>query len=195
MADENMENTSPKDQENPEGHISQEELDNLVESQMQEDRGETGEGSGSSEEDERAIEEQMQAAFDSEADSADADTGPGTGNDQSNSIDGDSVKMPNVVKQVEFPQFKSDNKKVESQNIGLLLDVNLPVSIELGRTTMAIEDILNLGPGSVVELNKLAGEPVDLLVNNKMIAKGEVVVVDENFGIRVTHLIATQDRY
>ncbi|RKX19163.1 MAG: hypothetical protein DRP26_03940, partial [Candidatus Zixiibacteriota bacterium] len=61
-------------------------------------------------------------------------------------------------------------------------------------TNMAIEDILNLGPGSVVELDKLAGEPVDLLVNNKLLAKGEVVVVDENFGLRVTSMISPQDR-
>jgi len=71
--------------------------------------------------------------------------------------------------------------------------VPLPVSIELGRTTMTIEDILNLGPGSIVELDKLAGEPVDLLVNYRMIAKGEVVVVDENFGIRITDLISKQN--
>jgi flagellar motor switch protein FliN/FliY len=74
------------------------------------------------------------------------------------------------------------------------LDVSLPVSIELGRTSMAIEDILCLGPGSVIELDKLAGEPVDLLVNDKLLAKGEVVVVDENFGLRVTSMISPQDR-
>lgn len=74
------------------------------------------------------------------------------------------------------------------------MDVDLPVSIELGRTKMAIADILALGPGSVVELNKLAGEPVDLLVNYKVVARGEVVVVDENFGLRVTQLMTPEER-
>ena len=71
---------------------------------------------------------------------------------------------------------------------------DLPISIELGRTKMPISDILGLGPGSVVELNKLAGEPVDLLVNNKVVAKGEVVVVDENFGLRITQLMTPEER-
>jgi len=106
----------------------------------------------------------------------------------------ESIKMPNVVQKAQFPQLGGSEKLEEIQNIGLLLDVPLPVSIELGRTTMNIEDILNLGPGSVVELNRLVGEPVDLLVNSKMIARGEVVVVDENFGIRITDLIAPQER-
>ena len=86
------------------------------------------------------------------------------------------------------------SEKGETRNLNLLMDVSLPISIELGRTTMAIEDILNLGPGSVVELDKLAGEPVDLLVNNKLLAKGEVVVIDENFGVRITTMISKSER-
>jgi len=81
-----------------------------------------------------------------------------------------------------------------SHNIDLLLDVKMPVSIELGRTEMPISELLTLGPGSVVELDKLAGEPVDLLVNDKIIAKGEVVVVDENFGVRITMLMSPEER-
>jgi flagellar motor switch protein FliN/FliY len=76
----------------------------------------------------------------------------------------------------------------------MLMDVSVPIAIELGRTSMAIEDILNLGPGSVVELDKLAGEPVDLLVNNKLLAKGEVVVIDENFGVRITNMVSKPER-
>jgi flagellar motor switch protein FliN/FliY len=79
-------------------------------------------------------------------------------------------------------------------NIDLLLDVKMPVAIELGRTEMAISEILTLGPGSVVELDKLAGEPVDLLVNDKIVARGEVVVVDENFGVRITMLMSPEER-
>jgi flagellar motor switch protein FliN/FliY len=76
----------------------------------------------------------------------------------------------------------------------MLLDVTLQVAIELGRTEMSIKKILELGPGSIIELNRMAGEPVDLLVNDKVIAKGEVVVVDENFGIRIVKLISPEER-
>jgi flagellar motor switch protein FliN/FliY len=98
------------------------------------------------------------------------------------------------VSKAEFQQLSAPAGKPETQNIDMLLDVNLPVSIELGRTRMSISDILSLGPGSVVELNKLAGEPVDLLVNYKIVARGEVVVIDENFGVRVTNLISPTER-
>jgi len=98
------------------------------------------------------------------------------------------------VSAVEFEQFSRPSQPGTSHNIDMLLDVAMPISIELGRTSMAIQDILNLGPGSVVELNKLAGEPVDLLVNEKLIARGEVVVVDENFGIRITSMTSQEER-
>jgi len=97
------------------------------------------------------------------------------------------------VQKAEFQQLAGKGKS-EPQNLDLLLDVDLPLSIELGRTKMKVQEILNLGPGSVVELNKLAGEPVDLLVNNKIVAKGEVVVIDENFGLRITSLISPEER-
>ncbi|MBD3182021.1 flagellar motor switch protein FliN [Candidatus Poribacteria bacterium] len=82
----------------------------------------------------------------------------------------------------------------EKSNIDILMDVPLDVSVELGRTRIAIKDMLKLGPGSVVELDKLIGEPVDLLVNGRLIARGEVVVFDENFGIRITDIINPADR-
>lgn len=99
-----------------------------------------------------------------------------------------------VVRQADFQQLSetADGKSV--RNIELLMDVDLPVSIELGRTRMNVSDILALGPGSVVELDKLVGEPVDLLVNNKCVARGEVVVVDENFGLRITQLVSPEER-
>jgi flagellar motor switch protein FliN len=99
-----------------------------------------------------------------------------------------------TVKPVEFGKFDRTEPSGQTKNLDILMDVKLPVSIELGRTEMTIHDILDLTAGSVVELNKLAGEPVDLLVNNKVIAKGEVVVVDENFGLRVTSLISPEER-
>jgi flagellar motor switch protein FliN len=98
------------------------------------------------------------------------------------------------VSKAEFQHLAEPAGKPDTQNIDMLLDVNLPVSIELGRTKMSISDILSLGPGSVVELNKLAGEPVDLLVNYKVVARGEVVVIDENFGVRITNLVSPTER-
>jgi flagellar motor switch protein FliN len=79
-------------------------------------------------------------------------------------------------------------------NLDLLLDIGLDVRVELGRTGMKIRDVLELGPGSVLELDKLAGEPVDLLINDKLFARGEVVVIDENFGVRVTDILNMEER-
>ncbi len=98
------------------------------------------------------------------------------------------------VSDAEFQQLSQPAGEGEVRNIDMLMDVNLPVAIELGRTKLSISAILALGPGSVVELNKLAGEPIDVLVNNKPIAKGEVVVVDENFGVRITQLLTSEER-
>lgn len=98
------------------------------------------------------------------------------------------------VHPVQFQPFDAEGEAQGGTNLELLLDVSLRVSVELGRTDLAIKDVLALGPGSVVELDKLAGEPVDILVNDRLIAKGEVVVVDENFGVRVTDIVSPQKR-
>ncbi len=82
----------------------------------------------------------------------------------------------------------------ESKNLDMLLDIPLQVTVELGRTRRSVKEILELSSGSIIELDKLAGEPVDILVNNRLIAKGEVVVIDENFGVRVTDIISQSDR-
>lgn len=80
------------------------------------------------------------------------------------------------------------------KEMSLVMDIELPISIELGRTNMLIRDIVKLSPGSVVELDKLSGEPVDLYVNNKRFARGEVVVIEENFAVRITELINPEER-
>ncbi|MBN1576074.1 MAG: flagellar motor switch protein FliN [Chitinispirillaceae bacterium] len=80
------------------------------------------------------------------------------------------------------------------QNIDMLLDIDLDVCIELGKTMLSIKRILDLAPGSIVELDRMAGEPVDLMVNDKVVAKGEVVVIDENFGIRIVSLVSPEER-
>ncbi|WP_078430719.1 flagellar motor switch phosphatase FliY [Alkalihalobacterium alkalinitrilicum] len=82
----------------------------------------------------------------------------------------------------------------EVSNLNMLLDIPLHVTVELGRTKRSIKEILEFGQGSIIELDKLAGEPVDILVNQKLIAKGEVVVIDENFGVRVTDIVSQQER-
>lgn len=79
-------------------------------------------------------------------------------------------------------------------NLSLLMDVPLKMTVELGRTTRLVKEILALAPGSVLELDKLAGEAVDILVNQKLIAKGEVVVIDENFGVRITEIVNPEER-
>ncbi len=87
-----------------------------------------------------------------------------------------------------------DTSGKNSPNIQMLMDIGLNVTIELGRTNLSIRRILELGPGSIVEMDRLAGEPVDLLVNDKVVAKGEVVVVDEYFGIRIISLVSPEER-
>ena len=103
---------------------------------------------------------------------------------------GSSVPM----QMAQFQQFGSPKPVEGIDNLTLLLDVPMRVTVELGRTRMTIKDILNLGAGSIVELEKLAGEPVDVLVNDKLIALGEVVVIDENFSIRVTKVVTPMER-
>jgi len=116
-----------------------------------------------------------------------------------------SVNQPNMgyaqqgtnqigIKGVAFPSLNTAGQPSGNANLNLLMDVQMSVTVELGRTKMYIKDILGLGEGSIIELDKLAGEPVDLLVNGKLIAKGEVVVIDENFGVRVTDIVSPTDR-
>lgn len=98
------------------------------------------------------------------------------------------------VQPVQFPPLNPQGGSGEQGNIGLLMDVYMEMTVELGRTRRLIKDILGMGEGTIIELDKLAGEPVDILVNHKLIAKGEVVVIDENFGVRVTEIVSPMDR-
>lgn len=84
--------------------------------------------------------------------------------------------------------------KLKVQNLDFILDIPLKVSVELGRAKVVIKDLLQLGQGSVLELDKLAGEPLEVLVNGKLVARGEVVVVNEKFGIRLTDIISPLER-
>ena len=89
---------------------------------------------------------------------------------------------------------EQSNKKISDGKLDMLMDLSLQVSIELGRTKMIIKDIIELQRGSVIELEKLASEPVDILVNGRKIAEGEVVVIEKHFGIRITNLIESSER-
>lgn len=111
----------------------------------------------------------------------------------------EDTEPDNNVEQMtkEEPSIEQKNmftQQINGTNIEILLDIPLEVSVELGRTKMVIKDLIQLGPGSVIELDKLIGEPVDLLVNDNLIARGEVVVFDENFGIRITDIVTPAER-
>lgn len=95
-------------------------------------------------------------------------------------------------------ETEASEQKVQSvtidPNLKMILDIPLRVTVELGRTKMSVRDLINLGQGAVIELSKLAGEPLEVFVNDKLIARGEAVVVNEKFGVRLTDIISTQER-
>jgi len=100
------------------------------------------------------------------------------------------AQQPVNVQPAQFQAFAGDfNPITQQENIGLIMDVPLDVTVELGRTSKSIQDILEFAPGTIIELNKIAGEPIDVLVNGKYVAKGEVVVLEESFGVRITEII------
>ncbi len=100
------------------------------------------------------------------------------------------AQQPVNAQPVQFQAFAGDfNPITQQENIGLIMDVPLDVTVELGRTSKSIQDILEFAPGTIIELNKIAGEPIDVLVNGKYVAKGEVVVLEESFGVRITEII------
>ena len=102
---------------------------------------------------------------------------------------------PIHVQQAQFASFESPSlNPSESNNLNMLLDIPLKVTVELGRTKRSVKEILEMSSGSILELDKLAGEPVDILVNNRHIARGEVVVIDENFGVRITDILSQTER-
>jgi flagellar motor switch protein FliN/FliY len=105
----------------------------------------------------------------------------------------EEARMVNV-QPAQYQSFDNDQWESEKESIDLIKDIPLEVTVELGRTKKLIKDILEFGPGTILELDKLAGEPVDILVNGKYIAKGEVVVIDESFGVRITDIISASKR-
>lgn len=106
-----------------------------------------------------------------------------------------TASQPVNIQPASFTSFQPyPLQESETKNLEMLMDIPLQVTVELGRTKRSVKEILELSSGSIIELDKLAGEPVDILVNNRLIAKGEVVVIDENFGVRVTDIVSQSDR-
>ena len=98
------------------------------------------------------------------------------------------------VRSVEFSEQSGAGAVEKEGNLDLILDINVPVVVRLGQSEMSIDDVLALAAGSVVELDRLASDPVDVLVRDKLIARGEVVLVDENFGVRITNILTADER-
>ena len=96
--------------------------------------------------------------------------------------------------QAQFPKLEKGRGQKSIKDLDFLLDIPFVISVELGRTKIILNDLLQLGQGSVIELTKLAGEPLEILINNKLIARGEAVVVNEKFGVRITDIISPMER-
>jgi len=216
MADEINVNPTPDDSTPPLDGSVEQEVEASQESEASEP--ETPEASEASESETPEASEAAEAETPEASEAAEAETPPantegpgGSSEEEEKELEDAMLKMLDDLPQeessaddisfekssaskAEFQQLSQPSGSSEPSNIDLLMDVNLPVSIELGRTKMSISDILALGPGSVVELARLAGEPVDVMVNQKLVARGEVVVVDENFGVRITQLITPEER-
>jgi flagellar motor switch protein FliN/FliY len=103
-------------------------------------------------------------------------------------------EVDQALSEVAAPDVGEAPKAEKPRNLDLILDIPLKVTVELGRAKMIVNDLLALGQGSVIELNKLAGEPMEVLVNDKLVAKGEAVVVNEKFGVRLTDIISPMER-
>jgi flagellar motor switch protein FliN/FliY len=106
----------------------------------------------------------------------------------------EAVEQKENIQQPELTDLEDENKGMSARDIEFLLDIPVDISVELGTKKMLIKDLLQLGNGSVVELEKLAGEPMDIYANNRLIARGEAVVVNEKFAVRLTDVISPTDR-
>ncbi len=111
----------------------------------------------------------------------------------SNNLDDLADKLLAETEKPKNKEAKIEDKDIDP-NLKMILDIPLRVTVELGRTKMSVRDLVNLGQGAVIELSKLAGEPLEVFVNDKLIARGEAVVVNEKFGVRLTDIISTKER-
>ncbi len=121
-------------------------------------------------------------------------TGGIMSNNTSTDLVHDNINQGVNIQNAQFQELMQGDITQQKENISLIMDVPLEITVEMGRTSRNIKEILEFVPGTIIELNKLAGDPIDILVNGKFIGKGEVVVIDENYGIRVTEIINKKDR-
>ncbi len=107
------------------------------------------------------------------------------------SEDGEKVQVNNA----QFQTFADEaSPKSNGANLDMLMDLEMAITIELGRTKLSVREVLDLGQGSIIELDKLSGDPVDVFINDRRFARGEVVVVDENFGVRITEILSPSEK-
>ncbi len=185
------------DPQEPKRAMSKDEIDNLFDGDEAQDMLKADSGSGDEDASGSAGAGDAGAAggaVGSAGDGASGDVG-------SESFDGNAARDLDLgeeeeteVQPVEFGQLDGSGAAGERANIDLLLDVKLPVSVELGRTDVQVKEILDFSPGSIVELGRMASEPVDILVNGVLVARGEVVVIEEHFGVRLISLISPKER-
>lgn len=107
------------------------------------------------------------------------------------SLSRESAGGGSSARSAQYTEFEPTTSSTAEVSIGLLLDLTLPVSIELGRTSMSVQELLHLGRGSVLQLDRIAGEPIDIFVGDRRFAEGEVVVLGEHFGVRITQILAS----
>jgi flagellar motor switch protein FliN len=120
-------------------------------------------------------------------------------NDTAHTVLGLTLEEPDEEKEVTFPHLEQGGAQpkaagTEPDGLNLLMDIPLEISVELGRVRMLVKDVVELGTGSIVEIDKAAGEPVDVMVNGRLVARGEVVVIEDNFGVRLTEILNPQER-
>lgn len=139
----------------------------------------------------RCLADEMMEGEEEETEPAAGSRSEGRGSSPEESGRGEAAEPPVQVKRAEFQPVRKDNGdgNHEDENLEIIMDIEVEVTVELGRTRMKIKDVLALGEGSVVELDKLVGEPIEIYANGKLIARGEVVVIDEDFGVRITEIV------
>ncbi len=120
---------------------------------------------------------------------------PGYQGGMSQAMSTRNTNFSNVnARNAEFQDLLYRELEQQKENIDLVMDVPLEITVEMGRTSRTVKEILTFSPGKIIELDKLAGDPIDILVNGKFVAKGEVVVIDENYGIRITDIVSVNNR-
>lgn len=174
------------DPQEPKRAMSKDEIDNLFDGDEAQDMLNADSGSGD--------EEAAGSSGDADAEASGGVGGEAYDGNAARDLDASEEEEETEVQPVAFGQLDSPASSGEKANIDLLMDVKLPVAVELGRTNVQVKEILDFSPGSIVELGRMASEPVDILVNGVLVARGEVVVIEEHFGVRLISLISPKER-